>query len=51
MIAVAQILRLAGLPDDNCFTAPAAKLKKGRGKTSMVAVLSRRLIDASVLRD
>jgi hypothetical protein len=27
-IAVAQILRLAGLPDDNCLTAPAPK----RGK-------------------
>jgi hypothetical protein len=22
-----------GLPDDNCFTAPFAKPKKGRGKT------------------
>jgi hypothetical protein len=32
-IAVAQILRLAGLPDDNRFTAPAAQKKKGRGKT------------------
>jgi|HubBroStandDraft_4_1064222.scaffolds.fasta_scaffold152640_1 hypothetical protein len=31
--AVAQILKLAGLPDDNCFTAPAAETKKGRGKT------------------
>jgi hypothetical protein len=33
LIAVAQIMRLAGLPDDNCFTAPAAKPKKARGKT------------------
>jgi hypothetical protein len=27
---VAQIMRLAGLPDDNRFTAPAAKPKQGR---------------------
>jgi hypothetical protein len=33
-VAVAQILRLCGMPDENCFTAPAAKLKKGRGKKS-----------------
>jgi hypothetical protein len=33
LIAVAQIMRLAGLPDDNCFTAPAAEPKRGRGKT------------------
>ena len=32
-VAVAQVMRLAGLPDDNCFTAPAAETKKGRGKT------------------
>jgi hypothetical protein len=32
-IAVAQILRLASLPDDNRFTAPAAQKKKPRGKT------------------
>jgi len=25
LIAVAQIMRLVGLPDDNCFTAPAAE--------------------------
>jgi hypothetical protein len=32
LMAVAQIMRLAGLPNDNCFTAPAAKPKKRRGK-------------------
>ena len=31
--AVARVMRLAGLPDDNCFTAPDAETKKGRGKT------------------
>jgi len=29
LIAVAQIMRVAGLPDDSRFTAPAAKLNKG----------------------
>jgi hypothetical protein len=33
LIAVAQIRRLVGLLDDNCFTAPAGKPKKGRVKT------------------
>jgi hypothetical protein len=33
LIAVAQIMRLAGLPADNCLTQPAAETKKGRGKT------------------
>jgi hypothetical protein len=32
LIAVAQIMRLAGLPDDNCFTAPTAEPKMARGK-------------------
>ena len=33
LIAVTQIMRLAGLPDDTLITAPAAETKKGRGKT------------------
>jgi hypothetical protein len=32
LVAVAQILRLAGLPEDG-FAAPAAKPNKGGGKT------------------
>jgi hypothetical protein len=31
LIAVAQIMRLAGLPGDNPFTAPAETPDKGRG--------------------
>jgi hypothetical protein len=33
LVAVAQILRLAGLPEDKGFVAPAAKPEKRRGKT------------------
>ena len=33
LVAVAKILRLAGLPEDNGFAAPAAQPKKGGGKT------------------